>query len=374
MSTLNRRQWLQRSLLAGTGLMFTAQGPIWAKALQGINNPDHPLLKLNWNENPLGPPSSAVQAVIQGITEANRYPDPKIDALKVSIAQRNGLKKDQVMISAGSTELLSLLGQHVGLQKGEILTPWPSFPTLIRFGELCGAKIKKVDLGTHGIIDLNAIKENITATTTLVFICNPNNPTSTELPADDLIQFLKDVPETVLVCVDEAYLEYTQNGKDSSVVKLVDQLPNLIICRTFSKAYGLAGLRIGYALSQKQNIDALRTRHLGFEISAGLAPVLGAQASLDDEEFLTKCVTENQKGREILYAAFNNWGVDHYKSATNFVYAKSNRFDPQVVVKLREENILISQWPDIMTGHLRVSIGKSEEMEQFVASLSKYRV
>ncbi len=374
MSTLNRRQWLQRSLLAGTGLMFTAQGPIWAKAMEGINNPDHPLLKLNWNENPLGPPPSAVQAIVKGITEANRYPDPKINALKESIAQSNGLKKDQVMISAGSTELLSLLGQHVGLQKGEILTPWPSFPTLIRFGELCGATINKVDLGEKGVIDLNAVQEAISDQTTLIFICNPNNPTSTELPHQELVQFLKEVPEQVLICVDEAYLEYTEKGRDSSMVKLVDQLPNLIVCRTFSKAYGLAGLRIGYALSQKQNIEALRSRHLGFEIAAGLAPVLGAQAAMDDQEFLEKCIAENQKGREILYHSFDNWGVEYNRSATNFVYARSERLHTDVVKKLQEENILISQWPGIMTGHIRVSIGRVEEMEQFVTALSKYRV
>ena len=162
MSTLSRRQWIQRSLLAGSGLMFTAQGPILAKALEGISNSDHPLLKLNWNENPMGPSPNAVQAIIKGVTQANRYPDPKIDALKASIAQSNGLKKEQVMISAGSTELLSLLGQHVGLQQGEILTPWPSFPTLVRFGELCGATIKRVDLADKGVINLDALNENIT--------------------------------------------------------------------------------------------------------------------------------------------------------------------------------------------------------------------
>ena len=374
MCAMNRRQWLQRSLLAGTGVMFTAQGPIWAQALQGITNPDHPLLKLNWNENPLGPPPSAVQAIIKGVTEANRYPDPKIEALKESIAASCNLTKDQVMISAGSTELLSLLGQHVGLQQGEILTPWPSFPTLIRFGELCGARIKKVDLAAKGVIDLNAVKQHISEQTTLVFICNPNNPTSTELAQNDLLQFLREVPENVLICVDEAYLEYTQNSKASSVVKLVNELPNLIVCRTFSKAYGLAGLRIGYALSQKQNIDALRARHLGFEISAGLAPVLGANAALNDQAFLDKCITENQKGRSILYRAFDSWGVEYNQSATNFVYAKSDGFHADVVKKLRQENILISQWPGIMDGYMRISIGKTEELEQFVAAISKYRV
>ena len=184
---------------------------------------------------------------------------------------------------------------------------------------------------------------------------------------------LKGVPENVLICVDEAYLEYTEKGKDSSMVKLVDQLPNLIVCRTFSKAYGLAGLRIGYALSQKQNIEAIRARHLGFEISAGLAPVLGANAAMNDQSYLQQCISENQQGREILYRTFDNWGVEYNQSATNFVYAKSASFHHEVVQKLRNENILISQWPGIMTGHIRISIGRVKEMQQFVAALSKYR-
>ena len=374
MCALNRRQWLQRSLLASSTILLSNPAHLWGQAVEDIENPHHPLLRLNWNENPLGPPQSAIKAVTEALQEANRYPDAKINELKQKLADRHGVSNEEVMITAGSTELLSLLGQHVGLQKGEILTAWPSFPTMIRFGELCGASVKKVDINNKGVIDLQALKDGISENTTLVFVCNPNNPPSTEVDHEQLISFCKRVPSDKLICVDEAYIEYSRQGSAGSMVKLVKELPNLIVCRTFSKAYGLAGLRIGYAISQKANIDALRQRHLGFELSAGIAPVSGAMAALEDPNFLDTCVKANQAGREILYKAFDQWGVSYNQSATNFVYAKSQPFDPEVVAKLRAEEILISQWPGIMTGHIRISIGREEEMRQFVGALEKYLI
>ena len=374
MSALNRRQWLQRSLLASSAVLLSSHTNLLNQAVGELKNPDHPLLRLNWNENPLGPPKSAVKAVTEALVEANRYPDFKIAALKKKLAQRHQVNEDELMITAGSTELLSLLGQHVGLQKGQILTPWPSFPTLIRFGELSGATIKKVDLNSQGVIDLEALKQAISQNTTLIFLCNPNNPPSTEVRHEELVEFCKMVPSGVLLCVDEAYIQYSEKGEAGSVIKLIRDMPNLVVCRTFSKAYGLAGLRIGYGLSQKANIDALRSRHLGFELSAGIAPVTGAMAALDDSKFLQQCIDANQKGRQILYNAFDKWGVVYNKSATNFVYAKSDRFHQEVVAKLRKEEVLISQWPGIMTGHIRISIGKEQEMHQFVEAVEKYLI
>ncbi len=372
MCALNRRQWLQRSLLASSTILFSQTTDILGQAIADVDDPTHPLLRLNWNENPLGPPQSAVEAITKALKAANRYPDARIEEMKRELARRNGVNQDQVMITAGSTEMLSLLGQHVGLLEGEILAPWPTFPTLLRFGELSGAAVKKIELTDRGVVNLEAVNDAISDKTTLIFLCNPNNPSSTEVNHHDLVEFCRGVPSKVLICADEAYIEYSKAGVDGSMVKLVHELPNLVVCRTFSKAYGLAGLRIGYGVSQKPNIDALKKRHLGFEMSAGVAPIAGARAALDDSEFIDKCLAENHKGRNILYDAFRKWGVDHYESATNFVYAKSDAFHPEVVEKLKQEQVLISQWKDIMTGHIRISIGKEEEMHQFVAAVEKY--
>ncbi len=373
MSNFSRRQWIQKSLLASTALLVA--GPAGAYNASGIDpsSEQNGLLKLNWNENPYGPSDKALKAITQAIKESNRYPDAVVNELKSKLAQRFGLKSSQVMLTAGSTEVLSLLGQHVGLKKGEILTPWPSFPTLIRFGQACGASIKKVSLDKNDRLDLNKLKDGISSSTSLVFVCNPNNPTSTEVDNDDLKSFLRAVPENVLICVDEAYIEFSKKGEKGSMASLIKELPNLVICRTFSKAYGLAGLRIGYALSSKMNIDALRSRHLGWEISAGIAPLAGAMATLDDPEFLKMCVRKNEEGRSIVYKAFDDWGIEYRPSSTNFIYARSDAFRKNIISSLQQKNILITKWPD-MTHHIRISIGKPNEMKQFVQAAKAYLV
>lgn len=365
--SINRRQWLQQSLLASASVLL-AGAPIaegYASERPAEIRDKDDLILLNWNENPYGPSDSAIKAVNDAMKFANRYPDEVVNELKEKLAKKNNLKRSSFLLTAGSTEVLSLLGQHVGLQKGEILTPFPSFPTALRFGESAGASIRKVDLDAADRIDLEIVLNAITDKTTMVFICNPNNPTGTEVETEELKSFCRKVPENVLICVDEAYVEYSNAGLKGSMIGMVDELPNLVICRTFSKAYGLAGLRMGYAVSNSKNIDALRKRHLGAEISTGWPPLVAASATMDDPEFLNKCVAKNAEGKAMIYKAFDAWGVQYNPSSTNFVYARDDRFELNLVGKLKDRGILITKWPT-MTNHIRVSIGKPDQIQQFI--------
>lgn len=370
--SISRRDWIKKSLLA-SGVILTAGAPSAYGCASSIRKVDGEPLQLNWNENPYGPSESAIKAVNEAMIYANRYPDDMMLKVKSQLAKKHAVSSSNILITAGSTEILSLLGQHVGLQKGEILTPYPTFPTALRFGKTSGASIKKVSLDEEERIDLDKVLDAISSKTKLVFICNPNNPTSTEVPTQDLKNFCKQVPDDVLICVDEAYMEYSKVGEVGSMIQLVDELSNLIICRTFSKAYGLAGLRMGYAISHHSNINALRERHLGFEISTGWPPLVAASASLDDPDFLNMCVRRNEEGRDIVYQAFYKWGVKYNISSTNFIYARQERFDKNVVDKLEDRGILITKWPD-MTDHIRISIGKPEEMRRFVGVVEEFLV
>ncbi len=373
--SINRRQWLQQSLLASASVLVAgapvAQGCASERPKE-LRDKDN-LILLNWNENPYGPAESAVKAVNDAMKFANRYPDEVAAELKEKLAQKNNLRPRNFLLTAGSTEVLSLLGQHVALQKGEILSPFPTFPTALRFGERSGASIRKVDLDANDRIDLEKVLNAISDKTTMVFICNPNNPTGTEVATEDLKSFCRKVPENVLICVDEAYVEYSNAGLKGSMIGLVDELPNLIICRTFSKAYGLAGLRMGYAVSHKKNIDALSRRHLGAEISTGWPPLVAASATMNDPEFLNQCVVKNQEGKQIIYDAYDSWGVKYNPSSTNFVYARDERFEGNLVAKMKERGILITKWPT-MTNHIRVSIGKPEHMKLFVEKVKDFLV
>jgi len=372
MQNISRRQWLQKSLLASSAVLIGSR----ASAFDFIEKSTdtyafQDLLRLNWNENPYGPSQSALEAATKALNNANRYPDALNNELIAAIALKLGVQKEEVMITAGSTEVLSLLGQHAGLLRGEIVTPWPSFPTLMRFGEVSGASVKHVALDAEDRLDLNAILKSISPNTRLLFICNPNNPTSTEVDPESLRKFCRSVPENILICVDEAYIEFSQHGTKASMVPLVHELPNLLVCRTFSKAYGLAGMRLGYAVSQKMNIEELSKRHNGFGMSTGIASVAGALAALEDPGFIKMCVKENAKGRQILYDAFDRWGVKYNKSSTNFVYAREEHFVPDVIDKLREQNVMITKWP-IMKDNIRISIAKPEHMSQFVQIVEQF--
>lgn len=373
--SINRRQWIQQSLLASASVLLAgapiAQGCASERPKE-LREKDN-LILLNWNENPYGPSETAIKAVNDAMKYANRYPDEVANELKEKLAKKNNLRVRNFLLTAGSTEVLSLLGQHVALQKGEILTPFPTFPTALRFGERTGATIKKVDLDANDRIDLDKVLTAISDKTTMVFICNPNNPTGTELGTTDLKSFCRNVPENVLICVDEAYVEYSNAGLKGSMIGLIDELPNLIICRTFSKAYGLAGLRMGYAVSHKRNIDALSRRHLGAEISTGWPPLVAASASMDDPDFINSCVAKNEEGKKILYQAYDKWGVKYNPSSTNFVYARDERFEGNLVAKMKERGILITKWPT-MTDHIRVSIGKPEHMKLFVETVQDFLV
>ena len=372
MTLLHRRAWLKQSLLASSAVALPSIRDInLCRPKLDLPEGEKKFIRLNWNENPYGPSPSAREAISRTIERANHYPDDLLRSLKQKLADKYGYNTSNVLVTSGSTEILCLLGQLAGLDGGEILTPWPSFPTIVLFGQRCGASQKRVELGEGEVIDLNRVKDKITRDTRIVFICNPNNPTSTEVDNSDLRSFCQSVPKDVLICVDEAYIEFSSGGEQSSLVDMVSELPNLVICRTFSKAYGLAGLRIGYAISSSRNIRSLQSRHIGLDFNIGATAVASALVSMDDQEFVSKCVQETKKGRKIVYTAFDKWGVEYAQSATNFVYAKSRHFVPDVVDQLKSNHILITKWPD-MKEHIRISIQTPDEMSQFVHVVEKY--
>ena len=372
MIPISRRSMLTRSSTVASALATMAI-PNFEFCRQPISNfnPNITYHRLNWNENPYGPPPAAKKALETNLSKTNHYPDPLMTSLKESLAKHFGIRVNNLLLTSGSTEALCLIGQHIGLKKGEILTPWPSFPTLPMFGERCGAKVVKVPLQDDLFIDFERLSEALTPNTSLVSICNPNNPTSTQISKSALLDFCRRVPENVLVCVDEAYIQYAENGLSDSVVDFATQLPNLVVCRTFSKAYGMAGLRLGYIISTDKNITTLQQRHLGLDFSISSLTLSACTAALNEEDFIASCIGNNEKGKEIVTQAFHNWDVKVAPSRTNFLYAESKRFENDVVGKLRKDGILITKWPD-MKRHIRISIQRPEEMEYFVNRVEKY--
>ncbi len=374
MSNLNRRQWLQKSAFTASLLALGCRTNFEAAAKPFQNGFIQTTpLPLHWNENPFGPSPKAVQAVAEVMAKANRYPDDMVADLKSILAKKYAVDDSQVLLTNGSTEILGLVGQQIGFDKGELVIPLPSFPTMAMFAAGSGATIKKVPLDKNNGIDLDQTLAAISDKTKVVFICNPNNPTSTEVDNGALKAFCRAVPKNVLVFVDEAYIEFSKLGAAGSMIPLVNELSNLMVCRTFSKAYGLAGLRLGYAIASKAHIDTLKGKYVGAEFATGWPALVAAKATMEDTAFIANCIQKNQEGRDIVYRAFDKWGVGYSASSTNFLYVESKHFVSDVRDKLKAKNILITKWPD-MTDYIRISISEPSHMTQFVEVVEEFLI
>lgn len=369
---MNRRNWFKSS----AGLSLAPFIPFVLHGIDGdniLNAPIHEeMLRLHWNENPHGASFKAKTAVMDYLSKVNHYPDDYIAELKSDLAARYRCENNNVLITAGSTEILSLLGEDVGLEKGHLLMSEYSFPTMALFAERSGGNYRMIPLGKDYLINLEGLLSEIKEETSFVFICNPNNPTSSYHPKQKLIDFMSRVPERVKVCIDEAYIQFSRDGEAGSMIDQVSKFKNLIVCRTFSKAFGLAGMRVGFAVGHPDYIQRIGDRHPGLGWSNSLTAVVAARAAMHDSTHLNEIVKQNENSRAIVYKAFDKWGVKYVRSNTNFIYAKSTSFQDDVVTRLKDDGIMITKWPN-MEDHFRISMGKTEWMEQFVTAIEKYR-
>jgi len=371
---MNRRSWLKRSAAGSSAIALSAYAPLVIPGERKILVNEDEYLRLHWNENPYGPSKQALDAANRALIESNHYPDDRIDALKAKLASRYELNTGQVMLTVGSTEALGLIGQYAAIKGGNVLMSDSSFPTIGIYAQRYGADVHTVPISDNNQIDLRGILGAIDDDTRVIFICNPNNPTSTDLARADLVSFCEAVPKRVLICMDEAYIQYSRDGEQGSLVGHLDKIPNMVICRTFSKAYGLAGMRIGVALGPAAVISELSARRPGFDFASNRISVEAASAALDDDAHIDMIIRQNELGRQLVYDAFDKWGVRYARSATNFIYASSERFHSDVIARLRTDHkMLITKWPS-MTDQLRISVGRPEWMERFIDASGKYLI
>ena len=328
-------------------------------------------IRLNMNENPYGPSEAARKAIIDSLVDANRYPRNYTMKLREEIAKREGLTPDHVMLTAGSTELLGLAGLVYGLEKGELVACNPTFDFLMLYAERMGCTWGRTPLTPEYQQDLNALDKTCSSNTKLIFICNPNNPTGVELVSDTLRDFCETQSKKYPVYVDEAYVELSPNGRNSSMASLTLNNPNIIVGRTFSKVHGLAGMRIGYALANPMTIERMEHLHTGRGMTVSCAAAAAALACLNDPEFEAYSRSKIIEGRKLVCRAFDQMGVEYLNSATNFVMFRNDKWKMDPVEAMEKENILIRKY-EHLHGWTRVSIGTVEEMNTFVSAAKKY--
>jgi histidinol-phosphate aminotransferase len=326
------------------------------------------IVKLASNENPLGPGKKALAAIQAALPELALYPDGSGYHLKQALAKKYTVDASQITLGNGSNEILELVARAFVTPAFNVIFSQHAFAVYPIVTQAVGAKAIVVPALNYGH-DLNAMLQSITEKTRLVFIANPNNPTGTVLTQANLEAFISALPDIVICVLDEAYFEYVSRaaGLDANIdsIDWLKKYPNLIITRTFSKAYGLAGLRVGYSLSSPQIADILnRVRQPFNNNSLALA---AAEAALDDADHITKTTTVNAHGMQQLTQGFKALGLQWIDSAANFVLVDLKRPGMPIYQALLRKGVIVRPVDNYeLPNHLRISIGTKEENRLFL--------
>lgn len=319
--------------------------------------------KLSSNENPYGPVPTAVRAMTEVLPRLNRYPDGACRALKGRLAEHLGVEERYLVVGNGSNELLRLVGEAVLGPGDECVFAWPSFIVYPMVTQLMGATAVKVPLAQGEVHDLDAMLAAVTERTKLLFLCNPNNPTGTIYGTEEYERFLERVPDHVLVVVDEAYFEYVTSERYPDGLRYFDGVRPLVVLRTFSKIYSLAGLRVGYGIMPEPMVSAVNKVRDPFNVNT--VAQVAAYYSLDDQPEVARRRIENAEQRTRLYAAFDRLGVSWVPSETNFVYILTDR-SKELFDALLSGGIIVRDFGSAPA--LRVGIGTPEDTSATIAA------
>lgn len=378
MKSISRRDWFKSSLAFTAGFAIT---PSLTQSLMAapVSNAERVFfegikvngakVRLNSNENPYGPSEKAKKAVIQILTESNRYAFKEQDQLQKMIADKEGVDPSYVLLGVGSGDLLCRTGVAYGLEGGRVLSAYPTFPLLMNYAQQMNALWDKVDLNDKLEYDYEKLLSAIKSDTRLVFACNPNNPTGTMVDTDIVRSFCEEASKKTMVYADEAYIEFLEPAQQKSMVSIIDKTPNLIVSKTFSKIYGLAGLRVGYIIAQPDVLK--KVKKFGDSIALSQTAIAAAKASLGDEDFMSMTREKNAVARKVLTDYLDSKKIFCGKSVANVLLFPAPKDGKTILSRLDEKGFLIRIWEYQQKEWCRVSIGTSDEMKSFVKAFDE---
>src|SRR5215510_13951458 len=294
------------------------------------------IVRLSSNENPYGPASAALKAMTDGFSLAWRYPDEYADMLADELSRLHSVPVDQILLGDGSGEILKLSAAAFTSKDRKLVIPNPTFEAIARHAAVSGADVVKIDLTTDYRHDLQKMLAAANGAG-LIYICNPNNPTASITPKNELSDFLAKLPPATMVLVDAAYHHYVDSKDYESVIPLVKQYPNLIVARTFSKIYGMAGLRCGYCVTQPANIQRMRV-HQVFD-SVNIMALVAALASLKDMDQVTRGQKLNSEVKKSVCAELDTLGYRYIPSHANFMMIDLRREVRPVIDEMRAHGV-----------------------------------
>lgn len=334
------------------------------------------VVRLSSNENPYGPSPKALKAMTDAFGLSCRYPDDTAELLVDALAKHNGVNRDQILLGDGSGEILKVCaetftgptnGKNATGGRGKLVVADPTFEAILAHAKIYGADVAKVPLTLTFSHDLS--KMAIAAREGLIYICNPNNPTASITPKSDLSAFIAKAPRQTMILVDEAYHHYTDSPDYESVIPLIKDNPNLIVARTFSKIYGMAGLRCGYCVAQREVIERMRP-HQSWD-SVNLMALAAATASLNDPDQVANGRRLNSEARAFVISELDKMGYEQIPSQANFIMFNVKGPVVPLIQGLKQRNVHVGRLFPALPNHMRLTIGKKTEMEAFLAAFKQ---
>ena len=326
-------------------------------------------IKLASNENPIGPSPMAVAAIKEAIKKLNRYPDGSGHDLIRRISNHIGFSPQHIVLGNGSDDIIGMLAVAMLQPDDEVILPVPSFLMYEIMVRSAGATPVFVPL-TSLSIDLAEIQKKMTSKTRMIFLCNPNNPTGTVISKKDFENFIHQMPSEVIVAVDEAYIEFVRDQNCVKIFEYMDNIRPLVALRTFSKVYGLAGLRIGYGVMPEEIANILNRIRLPF--NTNLLAQAGAGAALDDKIFLEKVISLVHEGLDFLYDALDGLGISYFPTQTNFFLINVRKDADEIYESMLRQGVIVRSMKSYgYPNYIRVNVGLHEENVRFLKTLEK---
>ncbi|HMH02716.1 MAG TPA: aminotransferase class I/II-fold pyridoxal phosphate-dependent enzyme [Candidatus Udaeobacter sp.] len=373
MTSISRRKFAQ---LLGAGaaaavvrprLSFAKPTQSTATSLTAGGN----IVRLSANENPYGPSQKTLQAMTDSFGLACRYPDEHNNVLIDKLAKLNNVDRNEILLGDGSGEILKLCAEtFTGPQNGNLIAADPTFEAILHNASANGAEVVKVPLTSSFAHDLSKMLG--AAKRGLIYVCNPNNPTASITPKDELRDFIGKTPPETMVLVDEAYFHYADSPDYESVIPVVKEHPNLIVSRTFSKIYGMAGLRCGYCVAQKETIERMRRNQMWDSVNC--MALAAATASLDDLDHVPNGQRLNKEAKTFTTSELEKMGYKIIPSQANFIMFDCKRPVVPLIKAMKEHNVHVGRLFPTLPNHMRLTIGKKAEMETFLAAFRQLMV
>lgn len=353
--------------LLGTSAAYAAFAPAVsgsASALRLVDDISTGVVRLNSNENPYGPSPLAVKAMTDAFSLAWRYPDESEQGLFEALQKLHGVSREHVLLGNGSGEILKVAAAAFTGPRTKLVVGNPTFEAILQHAEVAKAEVSKINLTKDYAHDLP--KMSAAGKAGLIYICNPNNPTASITPKDQVRAFLRKTPGQTMVLVDEAYHHYVDSSDYESVIPLVQQYPNLIVARTFSKIYGMAGLRCGYCIAQPEMIKRMREQQTWDSLN--IMALVAATASLQDGRQVEEGRLRNSLTKQQVYSELKKLGFAFIPSHANFLMIDLRREVRPVIAAMRERNVQVGRVFPALPNFMRVTIGTKPQMEAFIAA------